>query len=90
MTKRVSAIILVDPGKQAKTSQKEHNSDDAANTYQETDIGQILLLGQLNFFMFVINVINHKVTNRRSIQPSFQTIKVRVLTKATVWQRLKM
>lgn len=63
MTKRVPAIILVDPGEQAKARQKEHNSDDAANTYRETDIGQILLLGQLSFFMFVPNVINHKVTN---------------------------
>jgi hypothetical protein len=40
MTKRVPASILVDPGEQTEASQKEHNSNDAANTYRETDIEQ--------------------------------------------------
>jgi hypothetical protein len=53
MTKRVPAIILVDPREHAKASQKENNTNNAANTYWETDIGQIFL-GQLSFQLFDI------------------------------------
>jgi len=62
MTKRVPASILVDPGEQAEASQKEHNSNDAANTYRETDIGQDTFVRTMSLSMFV-NVMNHKVTN---------------------------
>lgn len=60
MTKGVPASILVDPGEQAEASQKEHNSNDAANTYRETDIGQDTFVRTFSMF---VNVMNHKVTN---------------------------
>jgi hypothetical protein len=62
MTKRVPASILVDPGEQAEASQKEHNSNGAANTYRETDTGQDTLFRTMSFSMFV-NAINYKVAN---------------------------
>jgi hypothetical protein len=46
VTKGVPAIILLNPGERAEASQKKHNANNAANTYWETDIGQIFLLGQ--------------------------------------------
>jgi hypothetical protein len=49
VTKRVPAIILLNPGESAKASQKKHNANNAANTYWETDVGQIFFVRTMAF-----------------------------------------